>query len=255
MKSVKVSAVYITLNCGDTIEESIKSLLWCDEIVVVDSGSTDNTIEICQKYGCRIYHKDFKGFGEQRQFAVSLAKHDWVICLDGDEVLTPRSQDELKGKFAGGDPGCSGFKIPVRLVFLGRPFRFGKESSYLHLRVFNRQYGTFNNLLVHENAIIRGKIKHLRGLVYHYSYRDIHHFLEKMNGYTSYSCEQLVRRNRHIGITMMIIKIPVTFFVKYVIQLNILNGFPGFVWSSYASYFTFTKYVKVHERYNNMHKS
>ncbi len=244
----KVSAVIITYNSAETIDATLKALSWCNEIIVVDSGSTDNTKEICSEYTDKFFYHQFEGYGPQKQYASSLSENDWILSIDSDEVLSEGLQKELKTIFSQDSIHYSGFKIPITFVFMGKVFKYGQESHGSCLRVFNRRSGGFDNALVHEKIHLEGKVKTLKNPAYHYSHRDIAHYLSKLNSYTSYSAETACRRNKTCSKILIILKLPATFFIKYFIRLNILNGFEGFVWSVNSSYYSFIKHLKFYEK-------
>ena len=152
-----ISAVMITYNSERMLAEVLQSLAWCDEIVIVDSGSTDRTLAIAQEFGCRVMHRDFDGFGTQKGFAVRQAKNDWVFVVDADEVVTTALRDEICQR-VGHEWEVVGYKVPISLVFLDRLMRYGGEYKMPHLRLFNRQYGTYNVNRVHEDVLIQGKL-------------------------------------------------------------------------------------------------
>ena len=117
-----VSAVIITRNESRNIRRTLSRLYWCDEIVILDSYSTDDTVEICREFGCRVFSRAFDGYGTQKRHAVALAKNDWILCIDADEVLSEELVREITGEMNGG-PRCDAYSLPMNLVFLGREFR------------------------------------------------------------------------------------------------------------------------------------
>jgi glycosyltransferase involved in cell wall biosynthesis len=244
----KVSAVIITFNCDSTIRATLDALGWCDEIVVVDSGSTDNTKEICIEHSCKFSTHVFEGYGAQKQYATGLAVNDWILSVDGDEVLSAGLQEELKLLFEQEEIPYPGFMVPISLVFMGRIFRFGQEANQLHLRLFNRRHGGFDAAAVHEKVHIRGEVKRLKNTVYHFSHKDIAHYFEKFNRYTSVAAEEAVKNNRKAGVLKIAVILPITFILKYFIRLNFLNGFAGLAWSALAAYYSFVKYLKIYEQ-------
>jgi len=246
----KVSAVIITLNNSDTLEATLKALNWCDEIVVVDSGSTDSTKDICLTYSCKFSFHPFDGYGEQKQYAVSLAENDWILSIDSDEVVSEALQEELKSIFAQDQIQYAGFSIIISLVFMGKIFRYGKEANLSHLRLYNRKFGGFNDDKLHEKIILQGEVKKLRNIVIHYSYRDITHYFDKFNRFTSYAALDALRKKKKVGQFKMLVKFPAAFFIAYFVQLNFMNGFPGFIWSVNTAYYNLIKYLKLYEKTN-----
>ncbi len=246
----KISAVIITLNSAATLEATLNALKWCDEIVVVDSGSSDATQDIALRHGCRFFDHPFDGYGAQKQYATSLASHDWILSIDSDEVVSAELQAELKSLFSGDDLPYAGFRIPISLVFMGRLFRHGKEANLLHLRLYNRKFGGFNDDKLHEKVVVQGAVKKLKNVIIHHSYRDLAHYFDKFNRFTSYAAIDALRKKKKVSQLKILLKFPAAFFIAYFLQLNFLNGFPGFVWSVNSAYYNLVKYLKLYEALN-----
>lgn len=246
-RRLPISAALITLNAAETIESTLDAIAWCDEIVVVDSGSGDRTVEICRERGCVVIEKRFTGFGPQKQFAVAAARHDWILAIDADEVVSPELRVELERLLTHTGPGCVGYEIRIPLVFMGRVLRFGGEYQKRHLRLFDRRHGTFNDAQVHERVVVDGRIGRLSGLIWHRSYRDLHHYFEKFNDYTTRSAGQLADRGQRVSRWLVAWRLPLVFLHLYLVRGLILDGFPGFVWAALSSFHRFTKYVKLFE--------
>lgn len=240
----KISAVIITRNESRNIRLTLSRLSWCDEIVIVDSNSSDDTVEICREFGCRVFLKAFEGYGKQKRYAVAQAKNDWVLCLDADEVLSEALIREILEEFHKG-PSCDGYEFPLNLVFLGREFRSGKESGRYFLRLFNKKSGGFNEALVHEKIELNGKIGRLNQKMLHFSYSSIQQWYEKCNRYTTLAAEEAVRKDKRRSVAAILLALPYYFIRYYFIDRNFLNGIEGFYWSVFSSQYHFTKYVKI----------
>jgi glycosyltransferase involved in cell wall biosynthesis len=243
---LKVSAVIITLNEERIIQKTLSKLYWCDEIVIVDSGSTDNTIAICEQFGCTIYSRRFDGYGPQKQFAVSMAKNDWILCIDADEVLTDNLIKEILSSLRN-DAEYAGFSFPMNMVFLNKEFTFGKESGRYFLRLFNRNKGGFNNDKVHEGIQLNGPIKKMNHIIQHYSYSSISQYLEKLNRYSTYSAEMAFKKGKNKSLLAVLLAIPYNFFKYYLLERNFMNGSKGFYWSVFSAWYHFAKYLKIKE--------
>jgi len=241
-----VSAVIITHNESQNIRRPLSRLYWCDEIVVLDSYSTDETVAICREFGCRIYFRAFDGYGAQKRHAVALAKNDWILCIDADEVLSEELVGEIIREMKYG-PRCDAYSLPMNLVFLGREFRYGKESQRYFLRLFNRQSGSFNQALVHEKLELDGKTGRLREKMLHYSYANLRQWNEKCDRYSSLSAREAVKRGKKKSILAVLSALPYYFFRYYFIDRNFLNGLEGFYWSILSAQYHFLKYVKIRE--------
>jgi glycosyltransferase involved in cell wall biosynthesis len=243
----KISAVIITNNEVDCIERALRSLDFCDEIVVADSGSTDATVAVCGKYNCRMFTKAFDGFGPYKQFAVSMARNDWVLSLDADESVSGELKREIVSLFSAEAPDVAGFYIPRSLVFLGRQLRFGGEYRKKQLRLFNRNAGAFNTEKVHEKVCVSGKTASLKNQILHYSYDSIRDYFEKFNTYTTVAAQSLFEKKKKISAFNVIARFPLAFIKIYFIKGCFLDGYAGAVWSLFSSLYPVVKFAKLCE--------
>jgi glycosyltransferase involved in cell wall biosynthesis len=246
-RSVSISAVIITLNAAATVERTVASLDWCDEIVVVDSGSTDGTTEICLRHGCKVISHPFAGFGPQKHFAVSQAAHDWVFVVDADEVASPELRKEIESEFRGDRPLANGYRVRIPLVFLGRPLRHGGEVNKTHLRLFDRRKGNFNDALVHEAVEMQDAVRELAGALDHYSYYNLDHYFAKFNDYTTRAAQQLDDQGVRAHPLTAALRLPFTFLHMYFVRGLFLDGFRGFVWAALCAYYRLVKHAKLWE--------
>lgn len=247
---VPISAVIITFNSERVLPEVLRFLTWCDEVVVVDSGSTDCTLNIANRFGCRVICRAFDGFGTQKGFAVDQARYDWVLVVDADEVVTPELCYEIRQRV--GHEKAVGYEVPISLVFLGKLMRYGGEYKMPHLRLFNRQYGNYNTNQVHEDVVLKGPVARLQNHMLHYSYGSLHEYFEKFNRYTTAGAKDLVVRHKKGSLFQIIFRLPVTFLKQYILKLNFLNGYPGFVWSLFSAMYPVVKYAKLREMRENL---
>ena len=236
----------ITFNEEDNLHRSLESISWCDEIIIVDSGSTDKTVGICKEFNCKIFQNDFKGYGEQKRFAVSKASNDWVLNIDADEVITEELCKEIKNIFESGSLNTKGYYIPRSLIFLGKQFKYGRESKEYYLRLFDKNWGNFTSDKVHEKVKSSGITQKLKGKLLHYSYKDIDQYFQKFNLYTTEAAVTLLNNGRKgRSVPVIILGFPVYFFKNYFIYRNFLNGIPGFLWSLFSSLYPVVKYFKL----------
>lgn len=241
-----LSVVIITLNNQRTIREVLCAVFeWANEIVIVDSGSSDKTLEIAKEFDCYISFRKFDGFGKQKHFAVNQAKNDWVFVVDADEVVTIELKNEINNSLK--NAVYQGYMIPNTLVFLEKIMRFGREYKLPHLRLFNRKFGNYNDNEVHENIVFNGKVGKLSNHVLHYSYGDLSDLMEKTNKYSTLGAIDLKKRGKDASIFKIITKFPITFITEYIIRLNFLNGFKGLIWSFLGGVGTTLKYLKLRE--------
>jgi len=244
---VNVSAVIITLNEEAIIGEAISRLWWCDEIIVIDSGSTDKTVEICEQHGCSVYFRAFNGFGEQKNYGVSKAKNDWILCIDADEILTEPLIDEIRTELSQSQIEYAAFTMPRNLVFMNKVFGHGKESKSSLIRLFNKTRGGWDGAVVHEKVCVEGAVKKLENKILHYSYHDYSQFLGKINLYSSLGSRKLLEKKSNKGKALVVLAIPFNFFKYYIIDRNFLNGYRGFVWATFNTFYHFVKYLKLGE--------
>jgi len=244
----QISVVIITRNEETRIRPCLESLRsFAGEIVVVDSMSADNTSMICRDYGCRVFQREFDGYGTQKQFAVDLAVNDWVLSVDADEILTPELQNELASMTGPAELLFDAYKIPFSLVYMGRVMKHSGVGHETHLRLFNRKKGRFTTSPVHEGIMTDGSTGRLRNRILHYSYRDISHHLEKINIYTSQAAEGLVREGKNYYPFVIACKFPLSFITYYFLKGGILDGYPGFIWSFFAAFYAAVKIAKTAE--------
>lgn len=227
--------------------ESVKAM--ASEIVVVDSFSSDKTVEICQSFGCRVFLREFKGYGEQKQYAVDQATNDWVFSIDADEVVSEALREEiLKWKKDGGSgEQLAGYRIPFSLFFMGRILKYSGVGNEAHLRFFHRKHGRFTKAEVHEGVNVEGRLALLKGRIIHYSYRDISHHLEKINVYTSQAATENIRKGKRYSKCWVGLKFPISFFTVYFLKGGFLDGYPGFIWSFLAAFYASLKIAKTIE--------
>ncbi|HEX2606570.1 MAG TPA: glycosyltransferase family 2 protein [Flavisolibacter sp.] len=240
----KVSAVIIAYNEERIIRQTLSRLWWCDEIIIIDSFSSDQTVKICEEFGCSIFQRAFNGFGDQKNFGISKAKNNWILCLDADEVLSEPLIEEIRQELTN-KPSCSSYKIPLNLVFMNRVFRFGKESNATATRLFDKTKGSWDGAIVHECLNVTGPTKTLKSKIYHYSYQDYDQFLHKINLYSSLGAQKLLKKGKKKSKAVIILAIPFNFFKYYLLERNFLNGFHGLSWAAFNTFYHFLKYAKL----------
>lgn len=248
MTEIKISAVIITKNEAHTIERCIRSLLWCDEIIILDSMSTDKTKELCLKLSNKVkfFESAFLGYGPQKRLAVSKATYDWILSIDADEEITPQLAKEIQIEInATTDPNIA-YKLARTLVFMGTKMRFSGETKRPILRLFNRKIFNFNEVNVHEEVIGPGKIKYLKEEMLHYSYKNWNDYLHKLNHYTDQMALKLSANQSQKAILPML-RFVLTFVKIYILKLAFLDGRTGFTWAISSSYANMLKYLKFDE--------
>ncbi|MHB1277167.1 MAG: glycosyltransferase [Bacteroidia bacterium] len=245
--AMKFSVVIITHNEAHRVEELLKKIPDVDEILVVDSFSTDGTAALCEKYGARVIQQHFLGFGQQKQLGVDAAKNDWIFSLDADEIPDEKCWEHIASLMRE-EPSVKGWYLKRHLVFMGRSFHYGKESRDKQLRFFDRRQMGWNAASVHESIEYQGKKAVLEGTVAHKSYDSLDNYFGKFNRYTSLAAEDLVRRKKYKSVFSNMAGVPFNFIKIYFLQLNFLNGYPGYCWSVFSSMYSLVKYSKAKER-------
>lgn len=249
-KPYSLSVIIITLNEEDRIDNCLRSAApIADEIIVLDSGSTDRTREIARQYTDQVYETDWPGYGPQKQRALEKASGEWVLSIDADEALTPVLRDEIDRVLAG-RPVEVGFKLPWAPVVLGRTLRYGR-SARAPLRLFKRVGARFTDAQVHEKVLLpRGKIRKLKGRLLHFTLRDFRHALHKNANYAWLGAVQRYEKRKiGMGLPGATIRAVLEFFQNYILKGGFLDGSVGFLMAVLYSQGTFNKYAGLWSLY------
>jgi glycosyltransferase involved in cell wall biosynthesis len=242
---MQISVIIIAKNEAENLKRSLPKLHWCDDIVLIDDCSSDQTAEIAASFGAKVFQRGFDGFGTQKQFAVSQTQHAWVLNLDADEVMEDALIQELLSLKVIKE--VSAYELPIQHVFLGKVFKYGKESNYPHLRLFDKTKGNFNDAVVHEKVITSGRTLRLKGKILHYSYKNLEHYFQKLNRYTQAGALKLKEKGKTRSLILCIVSFPIYFVKHYFFYGNILNGKEGFIWSYLNAWYHTVKYLKLYE--------
>ena len=241
--SQKLSAVIITKNEEVNIGRCLESLNFADEIVVVDSGSTDKTLEICAEYNCRIVQKEWLGFGPMKGFAVECAQHDWIFSIDADEVVSDELKKELITILS--NPSYSAYNVKRKSFYLGKLINYcGWDKDY-PLRLFNRKFGGFNDKPVHESVVVNCERGRIHSPLYHYTYPTIQSHIIKIGKYTDLSSAELVKQNKHYSIFSSVFFGINKFMKMYILKLGFLDGKEGLLLCINSAFGVYLKYIKT----------
>lgn len=246
MNRVPLSAVIITLNAARGLEACLASASFADEVVVVDSGSTDGTQEIARRCGARVIQQEWLGFGRQKQFAVDRAAHDWVLCLDADERVSEALRNDIEGVLAA--PGSDAYRMPRRNRFMGRWLRHGEGYPDYSLRLFHRGRARWSEDPVHERVESDAPVGTLKGDLLHESEEGLAEYLRKQNRYTTLHADALYRQGARASAARLILSPVFRFLRFYVIRRGFLDGVPGFVHITIGCFNSMMKYAKLVER-------
>ena len=244
-----LSVVLITHNAAAELPQCLASVAFADEVVVVDSGSSDGTAEIAARYGARVVAQDWLGFGRQKQFAVEQAAHDWVLCLDADERVSPELAASLVRALQA--PAAPVYRMARCNRFLGRWLRHGEGYPDWSPRLFDRRHARWSDDGVHEKVLYAVSPGTLEGDLLHESGEDLGRYLEKQNRYTALAAQELHRRGQRAGLAELTLSPLLRFFKFYLLRLGFLDGLPGLVHISIGCMNSFMKYAKLIELQRN----
>lgn len=242
----KISAIIITKNESQNIEDCLQSIQWADEIIVVDSGSIDDTVEIARKYTDKVIYNKWKGYAEQKSFALQLAKNEWVLSLDADERVTESLRNEILNtdleKF-------DGYLIKRDNYFLGKKIRGCGWGNDYQLRLFRKSKTTLTKRLVHEAFYVDGKIDYLKGSIIHFSYRNFKDAFDKINYYST--LEAIEKQNRKKFIVLYVVITPLIAFLQhFIIRKGYIDGIYGMFISLLHAYTKLQVQMKIWELKN-----
>jgi hypothetical protein len=238
-----LSAVIITRNAAAQLPACLAALAFCEEIVVVDSGSDDDTLAIARRHGARVIEQAWLGFGPQKQFAVEQARHDWVLCVDADERVSDELRAGILAELAA--PKFHAYRFPRCNRFMGRYLRHGEGYPDWSLRLFDRHHARWSDDAVHEKVLTTTAVGALRGDLLHDSAETLAHYLTKQDRYTTLAAEEALARGRRASLLHLLLS-PLVRFVKfYLARLGFLDGLPGLVHILVGCRNSYMKYEKM----------
>ncbi|MGH7771041.1 MAG: glycosyltransferase family 2 protein [Candidatus Binatia bacterium] len=243
----EISAIVVCFNEEDNIGECLEGLKWCDEIVVVDSFSTDRTVEICRQYTDRVIQRPWAGYRDQKAFAHSQATREWVFLVDADERVPPELRDEIQDALKRFGADYVAFSVSRLVYYLGRWWWRGGWYPDYDIRIFRRDRAKWGGSDPHEKILIDGKVRRLRHPLHHFSYRDITDHIARINHFTAVSSMELSRERRCWRWTDSLCRPALRFFYSYVWKRGLLEGFPGFFLAVTAAIYVFLRYAKLRE--------
>ena len=242
---IPISLVVITRDAQDDIAECLASAPFVAEALVVDSGSADHTVETARRSGARVLSQAWLGFGPQKQFGVQMAAHDWVLCLDADERVSPELARSIGTLLAAGEPSHPAYALARRNRFLGRWLAHGEGYPDWTTRLFDRRRARWSDDPVHEKVIAEGSVGRLGGDLMHASAESIERYIAKQNRYTTLQADMLHARGEH-GSAAAMAAAPVARFLRfYVVKLGFLDGAAGFAHIAIGAFASFLKHAKL----------
>jgi glycosyltransferase involved in cell wall biosynthesis len=237
-----ITVIYTTFNEADIIERSIDSVKWADEIIVVDSFSTDNTFEILERLGVPLFQRKYVGPADQKNWAIPQAKYEWILLMDADEILTEELSEEIK-QVIDSNTEIAAFKVPRKNNFDGRWLPHLEKP----IRLIKRDICRYNDNQVHEIIETSGQIGKLKHFMWHYPFKSMEHFIDKQLRYARWSSIDHAKKVKSVGYFHLLVKPMFRFFKHYLMERNFLLGKTGFVFSTIMAYGVFMRYVYMKE--------
>jgi len=241
-----VSVTIITQNEAAHIAEALASVAWADERIVVDSGSRDDTVSIAKAHGARVETRPWEGYSSQKNYAASLATHDWILSLDADERVSDPLGAEIRRVLDGPRPRC-GYRMPRVPFYLGRWIRSTDWWPDWQLRLYDRREGQWTRVHVHESVRVSGPVGQLRGELQHFPYAAVADHLETIDRYTTIAARELFENGRHAGFSRLALHPVLAFTRNYVLRGGFRQGSAGLIVSLLNSYYVLLKFVKLWE--------
>ncbi len=241
---IEASVYIICKNEEKHIRRVLESVKDFSEIIVVDSGSSDNTLNIVKEFTNNIFYQDWLGFAKQKEFAKSLCTRDWVLNLDADEEVTTNLKNEIIKTIE--ENKIDGLNIKISSSFMGE-FNSEKSKFNRRIRFFRKSAGYYPEKLVHESIVINGRIKDADGFIYDYGTLDLKTHLNKINEYSSLRAEEKFAKNKKASVIKLLLVFPLSFIKSFIIKRGFLNGFRGFIAAMNNSFYAFLKEAKLYE--------
>lgn len=246
-----VSVFVIARDEADRIPLTLASVSdWVDEMIVVDSGSSDDTVGVSERLGARVVHHDWQGYGPQKVFAEGLCRNDWVLNLDADEQLSPELAAEIRALFVDGGPSLPAYRLPILPLYVFQSQGHPRTAHHRPIRLYRRSRAGFKDARVHDTVVLReGRAGRLRGMVVHRSFRSLAHHVEKVNGYSSAQAEDLYEKRRNPGALSLLFTPPLAFLKQLLLRHEWVNGIDGVIVSYMYAFQRFIRLAKARERF------
>jgi glycosyltransferase involved in cell wall biosynthesis len=247
MDDFEVSAIVVCRNEEGNIERCLRSLQWCSEIVVVDSFSTDRTVEICRRFTDRVIQRPWRGYRDQKAFAHSQATKEWVFLVDADEEVPSKLREEIEESLRRFRDRYAAFSVPRLVYYLGKWWRRGGWYPDRKIRLFRRDRAAWGGIDPHEKVLVRGRVRRLKTPLHHFSYRDTVDHLERINHFTTVSARELRERGKRWSAVQNALAPGARFLHFYFWKRGFQEGFLGFFLAVTAAVYVFLKYAKLRE--------
>ncbi|MEW6207795.1 MAG: glycosyltransferase family 2 protein [Acidobacteriota bacterium] len=244
---MKISATIITRNEERNIADALRSLAWADEIILVDSESSDRTVEIAREFTDRIFIREWPGYSRQKNFAAEQATHNWIFNLDADERLSDALIEEIR-QLKDQPTDAAAFEMPRKTFYLGRWIKHAGWYPDFKIRLYDRSRGRWQGDFVHESVKTGGKIKRLRGDLLHYTVMNSSEHHQRLDRYTSLAAEELFTRGERASAASILFSPMTAFLRSYIFRLGFLDGIPGLAISYFAAHYVFLRNLKLWEK-------
>lgn len=247
MNKNSISLAVITENEEKNIQRMLESAAFVNEIIVIDSGSTDKTADICKKAGAKVYHREWPGFADQKNFAFEKCRCSWILSLDADEALSKNLAVEIKNAVQKAKKDITGFSMPRLSFYLGKWIRHGGWYPDRKTRLVSRKAAEWQGKGLHEKLIVIGKVKKLKNPILHYVYKNISHQINTINNYsTAYAKDTGVKGG--VFLILGLFHMAVKFFECYLWKMGFLDGWQGFIIAMNSGWYIFIKHAKAWEK-------
>lgn len=246
-----LSAFIITKNEADRLPRTLKAIrALCDDLIVIDSGSTDGTQKLAEEAGARVIHQDWLGYGPQKRFAEAQCKHLWLLNVDADEWLSPELVAEIQALFAQGEPAADAYELYIAEVFPGEAEPHPLAYSLAPVRLYRRDKGRYSPSPVHDRVdLVDGaRVARLRGIVHHFSVRSIGDQVAKLNSYSDQQVADIAARNKSISTVRIFLEFPAAFLKAYFLRRHMMRGIYGFITAMNYAFFRWLRVAKDYER-------
>ncbi|MBZ4683378.1 MAG: glycosyl transferase family 2 [Fusobacteriales bacterium] len=242
-----LSVGIITFNEEKKIEKTLEAIKEiADEIIIVDSYSTDKTVEISKKYNAKIFIEEWKGFGKQKNSVIEKCNNEWILLIDADEVVSKELADKIKKIISNKENEYNVYKLNRCSICFGKEIKYGGWSNDYVVRLFKKGKATLDNAIIHETFITKEKIGKIKEKLYHYTYLDLEEYFNKFNSYTSKGALKRKEKGKKASILSIIFN-PIFKFIKmYIFKLGFLDGFYGFILGVLAYIYNFVIQVKLY---------
>lgn len=243
----KISACVTTFNEEANIRRCLESLRWCDEIVVVDSFSSDRTVELCREFTDRVYQHEWLGYIGQKNLIRKMASHEWILFIDADEEVSADLREEILRELQSNDGSIAGYQFPRMVNYIDRWIRHGEWYPDVKLRLFLKDRGRSGGTEPHDQVFVNGGVKTLRGKLYHYTYDGLHDHLETMNRFSSITAQEKFRIHSSFRWSDFLLRPPFRFLKAYLLRGGFLDGRRGFLIALISAFGVCMKYAKLWE--------